>query len=241
MANRTNTVNHFELTEESINELEAALSTERLGTYLDASGGDRAGAMKFYAWNTALSAAFYGPLQGVEIVLRNAMNSELASVYGNGWYDRSEAGLDSGCIARVERVKRHLRKNGHMVEPSRVIPSLSFGVWISLLGPGGVIEGRAIAKANYDMTLWRPALCRAFPNARGLRRRDAYAPLSFLKTFRNQIAHHEPIFNRHLQRDYERILEVISWINPLKGAWIEAHSRIPDLLASPRDAEGLKF
>jgi hypothetical protein len=91
------------------------------------------------------------------------------------------------------------------------------------------------------MTLWRPALRRAFPHAASISRKNAHTPLNFLRTFRNRIAHHEPIFTRHLEKDYESILEVASWITPHKRAWIEAHSRVPELLATPRSAENLRF
>ena len=38
----------------------------RLGTYLTATGGDRVQAVRLHTWNTAVSAAFYGPLQALE-------------------------------------------------------------------------------------------------------------------------------------------------------------------------------
>ena len=57
-------VNSFLYTEEAIEEIETSLSCERLGTYLDAAGDDRERAIRFHAWNTAVSAAFYGPLRG---------------------------------------------------------------------------------------------------------------------------------------------------------------------------------
>ena len=66
MAERSPGVKNFTYADDLLDEL-AALSRERLGTYLDATGGDREGAIRLYAWNTAVSAAFYGPLQGLEV------------------------------------------------------------------------------------------------------------------------------------------------------------------------------
>ncbi|MEM9999927.1 MAG: Abi family protein [Pseudomonadota bacterium] len=241
MTSPTPNVNNFDLNDGILDELEASLSAERLGTYLTATGGDRAGAVKLYTWNTAVSAAFYGPLQALEVALRNAMNRELASVYGQEWYDNRKAGLDGGCLARVEQTKQALRKDKYPDDAPHVIASLSFGLWVSLLGAGGFINRKTKTKANYEMTLWRPALRRAFPHAANISRKDVHAPLNFLRTFRNRIAHHEPIFARHLEKDYENILEVAAWIAQHKRAWIEAHSRVPDILATPRNAENLKF
>lgn len=241
MTSPTPNVKNFDLNDDILDELEASLSADRLGTYLTATGGDRAEAVRLYTWNTAVSAAFYGPLQALEIALRNAMNRELASVYGQTWYDSAKAGLDSGCLARVEQTKQGLRKDKYPDDAPHVIASLSFGFWVSLLGPGGYIDWKTKTKANYEMTLWRPALRRAFPHATSISRKNVHTPLNFLRTFRNRIAHHEPVFTRHLEKDYESILEIAAWIAPHKRAWIEAHSRVPEILGTPRNAENLKF
>lgn len=133
MTSTTPNVKNFDLTDAILDELEVSLSAERFGTYLSAAGGDRADAVRLYTWNTAVSAAFYGPLQALEVALRNAMNRELATVYGQAWYDNPKVGLDSGCIARVEQTKRDLRKDKYPDDPPHVIASLSFGFWVSLL------------------------------------------------------------------------------------------------------------
>jgi hypothetical protein len=60
-------------------------------------------------------------------------------------------------------------------------------------------------------------------------------------TFRNRIAHHEPIFARHLEQDYKNILEISGWISPQKRHWIETHSRVPEMLATPRYSRDIRF
>ena len=87
MAEHRPDVKNFSYTDDLLDELEVSQSRERLGTYLDATAGDREGAIKLYAWNTAVSAAFYGPLQGLEVTLRNAIHRRLAERYGEAWYD----------------------------------------------------------------------------------------------------------------------------------------------------------
>ena len=44
-------------------------------------------AVKLYAWNTALSATFYGPLQALEIALRNAIHKQMTNAFSETWYD----------------------------------------------------------------------------------------------------------------------------------------------------------
>ena len=45
-----------------LGDLEASFSPERMSTYVAAAEGDRERAVKLYAWNTVVSAAFYEPL-----------------------------------------------------------------------------------------------------------------------------------------------------------------------------------
>ena len=57
-------------------------------------------------WNTAVCAAVYGPLQALEVELRNAMHRQLAACYGEEWYDNPAAGLDRGTRATGELARR---------------------------------------------------------------------------------------------------------------------------------------
>ena len=239
MVDREPAVKTFSYTDETLAELETALSHERLSTYLGAAGGDRERAIRLHAWNTAVSAAFYGPLQGLEVALRNAMHRRLAQRYGPAWYDRPGAGLDRGAMRRTAGAKSELARDGYGDEPARIVATLSFGFWVSLLGPGGRTE--AGHKANYEMTLWRPALRRAFAHRATLTRRQAHHPLNALRILRNRIAHHEPIFARELTADHERILEVAGWISPAVRTWLEHHSRAPAVIEAARDADDARF
>ena len=239
MAERRPDVKDFSYTDDLLDELEAWLSRERLGTYLDAAGGDREGAIRLYVWNTAVSAAFYGPLQGLEVALRNAMHRGLADRYGDAWYDNRAAGLDRGAMERIASARTELARDGHGDDPPRVVAALSFGFWVSLLGPGGRVGARR--KANYEMTLWRPALRGAFAHRAKLTRKEAHRPLNALRMLRNRIAHHEPLFARDLSRDHERIVEVVGWITPGTRRWVEHHSRVPAILDTERGAGAIRF
>lgn len=231
-------VNAFALTSGILSALETSLSPERMATYIRAAAGDRKLAIRLYTWNTAASAAFYGPLQGLEVVLRNAMHRALSSIYGADWYDNPACGLDAGAQARIAGVKTDLRREGYVIDPPHVVAALAFGFWVSLLGRGGLRPGAE--KASYEMTLWRPALHRAFPNVRRPRS-DVHRPLDYLRTFRNRIAHHEPIFARHLEADYASIMEVTGWICLDTRDWIAHHSRVADILSLPSDSAAIRF
>ena len=240
MAEQDKHVKAFSYTKDVIEALKASLSPERMQTYLTETQGDREKAALLYTWNTAISAAFYGPLQGLEVALRNAMHSQLERRYGSAWYDNSETGLDDGCRGRIANAKLKLTRDGYRADPPQIVSALSFGFWVSLLGHGGRIEGSE-HRANYEMKLWRPSLRGAFPHCENLTRRQAHKPLNYLRTLRNRIAHHEPIFARHLAEDYARILEVTGWISPGTREWINHHSRVRALLEIPRDGTEVGF
>lgn len=225
---------------DEFDELEASFSSDRMGTYLAAAQGDRERAARLYAWNTAVSAAFYGSLQALEVALHNAMHVQLSNPYGEDWYDNAGAGLDRRSLERIADAKRELRRRGYGVRPSRMLAELSFGFWVSLLGSGGRLPSSR-SRASYEMTLWRPALRKAFPHRGRLTRAQAHGPLDELRKLQNRIAHHEPIFANDLSKDYERILELAGWISPGTRGWIERHSRARYLLKMPRDAGTLRF
>ena len=232
----------FCLNDATLSELQASLSAKRFGTYLQAVNGNRAEAAKLYIWNKAVSGAFYALLQTLEVTLRNALDRQLTKVYGPDWYDNPELSLDSRCLGLIKRAKQsfHVDKTPDYA-PNNVITLLSFGFWVSLLGSGGTIDKDTNRKANYEMTLWRPALRQAFGHVENISRKGAHALLHDLRMFRNRIAHHEPIFRRNLDKDYDNILQLMSWMAPRTRSWIEAHSRVPDLLATPPNAKHLKF
>ena len=221
-----------------MHELIAAFSPERMGTYDEAAAGDHDKAALLYVWNAKVGAAFYGPLQAVEVTLRNAMHRELSRCYGPLWYHDPRAGLDWRCASQVAT---HLTRLGRRTGSSRLVTALPFGFWVSLLGAGGRLGQEGRHRANYEMTLWRPAIRFAFPHAAPLTRKAAHAPLDRLRTLRNRIAHHEPIFHQRLADDYQSILEVTGWMSPAVRAWIERHSRLPALLEDPKSAPGMRF
>lgn len=109
--------------------LETSLSQQRLATYVNTAGGDREQAVRLYTWNTAVSAAFYGPLQGLEVALRNAMQCMAGLPVST---DRLgsitlPAAWMPGALDRIDQAKRTLVKNGYPADSPHVVAELSFG------------------------------------------------------------------------------------------------------------------
>ena len=215
-------VKNFPYTAATIAALEETISADRLSSYLQATANDTEAALQLYAWNGAISAALYTPLQGLEVTLRNALHRELSRLSGAQWYNRPTMSLAPGEKRRIQQAKDTLTRNGKPITASRMIAELSLGFWVALLGAG--------RQGSYHNQLWTPALHRAFPHT-SLPRKQVHKPMYYLSLLRNRIAHHEPIFTRHLAADYASILQVISWISPEKAAWVQHHNTFNDTLA----------
>lgn len=195
-----------------IENLESSISTDRLSTYMQDSQNNKENALKLYLWNTEISAAFYMPLQSLEIALRNSLNNALITGFQtNTWYDTFP--IDPIGRQKIEDAKRTVRRLHRQINPSQIVAELSFGFWLSLLN------------RQHHQSLWIPYLNKAFPHAH-LSRADILRDLDHLRTFRNRIAHHEPIFKRHLEQDYKSIISAIGWICPDTEKWTDAHNSI---------------
>jgi hypothetical protein len=205
------------------------ISPPRFGEYLRSSGGDEMAALRLYLYNASVSAEFFRYLQLLEVGLRNALNRELASRYGLLWYERHDINLSPQTLLLVEKAARVLRDQRKPASPGRIVAELSFGFWVKLLGPGW--------KNRYEHSLWIPALHKAFAGARAdsalpsFTRKDIFQPIEALLLFRNRIAHHEPIYRRHLSQDLNSIVRIATWIDPSLGATIAAGSRCSAALA----------
>ena len=66
-------------------------------------------------------------------------------------------------------------------------------------------------------------------------------PLSFLRVFRNWIAHHEQILLRYPKMDSDNFLEITSWTALHRRGWTEAHFRVPEVHSAERDSVDVTF
>ena len=195
-----------------------SISTDRFGTYLAARAGDQDRALALYEWNADICAAFYVPLQTIEVALRNAFHRELRSVYGATWtLDPGFRAKHSRLAVTIAETERQLRHQRIAVDTPHVIAALAFGFWTTMLQP------------RYQNTLWAHALNRAFPeffvlHHRKITRPEAAAQFDEVRQFRNRVFHHEPLFRRALQDDYAAIRVAASWICPELLAWLERRS-----------------
>lgn len=203
----------------------AAISSDRLAPYLARCSGDPLAAIRLYTWNIEVSAAFLGPLQCFEIVLRNAMHRELTNYLGRAdWWNAGSLRLEPKGAANLRKAKQQAALLHPNPGVGHVVAELSLGFWVELLGTG----------RDYENRLWRPALHRSFPIYRG-RRKPLHSDLRHLRWLRNRIAHCEPIHDRHLRADHSTLLRTISYISAETAACVRGCDRVPDVLLR-RDA-----
>ena len=202
----------------------AALSPERIAPYLRATGGGNLDvAVRLYEWNLAISGALYEALGIVEVVLRNALSTQLAVHQGTlagQWYDDPLGVLSDLAHDDIVAARHRVRKLRRPETPGRVVAELNFGFWKFLLAK------------RYEATLWTGYLRRAFPNLQPQKRAVAYLALDELHTLRNRIAHHEPIHGRDLAADTLTIYRLVHWIDADVRAWAVSLSRLQPLIAA---------
>lgn len=219
----------------TIQAVKQSLSLARIGTYeavLDATGVPITSrqALKLYAWNAQVSAAFLAPLHICEVVIRNAVADTLEAVYGQQWpwsagFAQSLPAHQSG-YSQINDVMFARQANA---TTGKVIPELKFAFWEKMF------------TARHDNRLWIPHLARIFhglppgPNSKkaiGQYRLAIYNELAHIRALRNRIAHHEPIFERDLATDFKRISELIALRCPITAEWMTQNQQAPALIAA---------
>ena len=201
--------------------LAETLSADRIGRYLTATGYDKQRALALYVWNAKIGEAFHVPIQAVEVGLRNRITVSLADLYGSEWWRHIDfkIAIDEDREADLETVFRRIRNRGLSLDVGQIVAGLSFGFWVALLQP------------RYNPKIWSSHLRVSFPDLPQDKTRNALAKRAGEVAFiRNRISHHEPVFRRDLSKDFQQLLEFLSWICPTKAGWIKPHCRVQEVL-----------
>jgi hypothetical protein len=206
---------------ENVEALTRSLSAARLGPYIDACDGDRARALRLYAWNIEASAAFLGCHAVIEVAVRNALHDRLVERFEReDWWEAaplhpSDLRIVADAVRHQERRRPGVWTTGH------VVAELPASFWEGLLAN------------RYHAALWMTALVRAVPGFRG-RRSELKARMERLRMLRNRAAHHEPIHARDLMVDHRFSCELAGFVATDLRVWVESHSRLPDVVVGRR-------
>lgn len=197
--------------------IQNSLSSVRLSTFEQATK-TLPQALELYQWNMQISSAFLPCLQVCEVVTRNSVSQALTLRHGNRW------AWERGFIGTLPNPKRGYNQRDALAKATQgkndinnVIPELNFAFW------------QMMFTSRHDAQLWIPYLAQIFPNATTSNvsqlRGEIYRELETIRTLRNRIAHHEPIFKRNLQQDYDRILKLIKYQSIDTADWV-SHSQL---------------
>lgn len=211
--------------------LEKTLSRPRMKRYFDAAshGGFRGmDAVQLYAWNAEVAGALWGPLHIYEVVLRNAVSEALTNVYGPNWpWDRTfELSLGSPTGGgRTYNPRRDLQKTRDHARGKigKIIPEMKFVFWQKMF------------TSRHDERLWKDHLESVFPNMESfqdykLKRAEIYNNVDKIRELRNRIAHHEPIFMRNLEDDFNKIRAFVGYRCIDTESWMHSHQKVEELI-----------
>ena len=193
-------------------EYEAAFSPARLNRYRNACVGDTRKAMILYRHNVKLCQKYYGVLNIFEIILRNAIDRHYRTYFNDtDWivHQLQSGGMLEHSPHKAEALKHYqnlLAKGKY--NPDKMLSAQSFGFWTYMFNK---IPFNAGGKNLLDI----------FPNKQiGLGQKAVFNDLKEIKTFRNRIAHHEPIcFDNHgnksllyAQDNYKQIIKYLAFL-----------------------------
>ena len=207
-----------------------------------------------YRWNSELVSALAPLTIDLEVTLRNTIHQQLTTLYGRpDWWASNDLIIDddtnSALTATLTRHRKATFKG--TLSPNLIISELSFGVWVMLLGRGGVsVLGRAV---DYETKLWRSALRLGFDlgstTTKGWPRRptryDVHLRAATYQRLRNRAAHHEPIFTGvhrpGVPKTSPRIplpdiwgegIELLSWMSPPLATIHRTTGTLPTVFAN---------
>jgi hypothetical protein len=201
------------------------LSSARLNRYLTAADGDLRTALRLHAWNAAVAGSLLPTLHLAEVAIRNFALKRLIAKYGKHWYNNSTL-LDYRLSKKLANELRDaaqreldLGRRGNLSD--YVTSELTFGFWVNVF-----------TKTFYP-DLWHAPLHSVLPGfPRGKTIVELHDGVEFVRTFRNNVAHHKNIVFKPILENYERTLEVMGLVCGPTRAMAESLSTFPAVWAA---------
>ncbi|HEX6368589.1 MAG TPA: hypothetical protein VF006_06645 [Longimicrobium sp.] len=226
-----------------LDQIRKTVSRDRFDAYRRSGDRDDFDVLARYLWNAMLCEALYPAMQAFEVALRNTLYRAIESAYPAAeadcedvasWLDLKVPILHPKEAYRVPDAKSELARRGKQLTVGRLIAELNLNFWRKLLHrPYGARA--AGASGNF----WPRLIPAAFPAVD--RRSNNIARISEavdeIYVMRNRMFHHEPIFDRVLQK-HGTLLRVIRWIEPELEVTIREFDRFPETFSL--QPEGLR-
>jgi len=157
-----------------------------------------------YRWNIILSELLYPLLNVIEVALRNAIHTAIASHFNNenwlldNWFLAEEEGRE------IQKQARYLQYRNQL-DVGHLIAELNFGFWTGLLD----------RRYEHKQLLWPTLLRATFPYLENRKIHLIRKSFNKIRRLRNRVSHYEPIWHwQDLPQQHDQIIEVIRWIEP---------------------------
>lgn len=203
-------------TADEIHHLPIVLSVPRFARYLAETNSDAVAALELYKWNLDVSCSLLAPLHVCEVTIRNAIAEAIELTYGTSWYQEESfrISLSDPRAPHFSPRRELITQRSRHTTSGKIIADMKFAFWQNMF------------TARHDGPIWNAHLRTALPNTdpnlsvQDLRR-TAYHAMDTIRDLRNRIAHHEPIFARNIQDEFDLIKTVIGWRNSAAKGWVE--------------------
>lgn len=209
------------MTQSDCDGVHSVISAKRFQPFLEKCEGDRAAAERLCAWDGEAARALWSPVRDLEVSFRNAAHRQLAGKWGQAWWVARQP--NSWGQGEIEAAREKLVRRRRPDSPDDIVAQLSFGFWVSLLSNGN-------RQGFYRTWYWSPSLQYLFPEYRG-RRDKLHDQFGRMQTLRNRIAHHERIFQRHLEEDYRTAMHLLRLVAPGLADQHDKYGQVPEVLA----------
>jgi hypothetical protein len=215
----------MDLLDHDIASIAAFLSSERLSTFQSITGSMRE-AILLHQQMLQLGTTLMSVTAVIEVAIRNAICERISTQLGGGWLRTPPASFvwDRAEKSKIGIAESSARKAVYAKMPHAVKKSLDAQVFPHGI-PSGlthddiskerlkqivVADGQIIAQltmafwkrlfsSEYEYELWDRSLKYIFPDKK-LKRSDIATQFEEIYQARNRIAHHEPIYDKRLER-----------------------------------------
>nr|WP_245295134.1 Abi family protein [Pseudaminobacter manganicus] len=189
-------------------------------------GNHEAYALALYLYNARVAKAFLYPLNVAEVTLRNAVDQILVATFQDNWHQTATFRDQTLTPAGLATLDKAIQRAGQNAPRDQVVATLTFDFWSNLFRPeyGG---------------LWRTHVNRAFPYLQhGEGRHEIQILVKAINTFRNRVAHHEPVLDLNINDIYAKIIQLTELRCPETAAWMKHHSTVGSIVRTRPRRDG---
>ncbi|WP_430257342.1 hypothetical protein [Neorhizobium sp. IRS_2294] len=190
----------------ALDKIKKTISAARLKRYLELVDNDLRLAIRLHTWNAAVAGSLLPTLHLTEVAIRNLAMRRLAAKYGKQWYRNDDLITyrlgKSGLAEQLNDAYQGEIEKGRRGDLSDYITSeLMFGFWVNVF------------TKKFHPHLWKADLhtiIAGFPRDKNID--DLHEGVEFVRTFRNNVAHHKDLICKPVVSNYERTLDVVGML-----------------------------